>query len=195
MDERNSLARSDQKGSLSLSVSLSFRCCPHANVSPRHACQHRFQVRSISRFSSLSFSHPTWQRYIRFVAKILRRVTYFFQLQESFVSFFIGIAYRFAKLIEERVFFSFFHLRSIHFRKWVSNPFFCYFFRVRPQQRRVWTVLCFLARRKWDNHAKIDGGWSKGGERQFWGHNGMKLCLREVVNELWSHSESWLQKR
>lgn len=105
MDERNSLARSDQKGSLSLSVSLSFRCCPHANVSPRHACQHRFQVRSISRFSSLSFSHPTWQRYIRFVAKILRRVTYSLQLQESFVSFFIGIAYRFAKLIEGRVFF------------------------------------------------------------------------------------------
>lgn len=183
MDERNSLARSDQKGSLSLSVSLSFRCCPHANVSPRHACQHRFQVRSISRFSSLSFSHPTWQRYIRFVAKILWRVTYSLQLQESFVSFFIGIAYRFAKLIEERVFF----------------PFFTYVRYISESEFRIpFSAISFASDRNNDVSGRSCVFWLGGNEtimqksmagdrREGRGNsegNGMKLCLREVVNEL-----------
>lgn len=63
MDGRNSLARGDQKGSLSR---------PHANVS-RHACQHRFQVRPISRFSLSLIQHDND---IRFVAKMLPRVTF-----------------------------------------------------------------------------------------------------------------------
>lgn len=78
------------------------------------------------------------------------------QLQESLYRFFIGIACR--------RFFLFFHLvRNISESE--SASFFCYFFRARPQQRvTAHVVPCLLPRRKRDNRAKIDGGWSKGGE-------------------------------
>lgn len=90
-----------------------------------------------------------------YVAKMLRRVTYTLcNCKNHYIIFFIGIACR--------RFFLFFHLvRNISESE--SASFFCYFFRARPQQR-AHVVPCLLPRRKRDNRAKIDGGWSKRGE-------------------------------
>lgn len=185
MDERNSLARSDQKGSLSLSLALF--------LSPLLSTRQRISSSRVptsfpgslylSFFISLSLSLIQHGSDVRFVAKMFQRVTYSLQLQESFVLrrilfFLLGLRIDSQNWSKEEFFFI--YARNIS--ESVSILFFCYFFRTRPQQGRV-SILCLLPRRKWDNHAKIDGGWSKGGERQFWEHNGMKLCLREVVNE------------
>lgn len=92
-----------------------------------------------------------------YVAKMLRRVTYTLcNCKNHYIIFFIGIACR--------RFFLFFHLvRNISESE--SASFFCYFFRARPQQRvTAHVVPCLLPRRKRDNRAKIDGGWSKRGE-------------------------------
>lgn len=58
--QTNSLARSDQKGSLSFSVPL---CCPHANVSPSRVPTSFPSSFHLSFSLFLAFSRPTWQRY------------------------------------------------------------------------------------------------------------------------------------
>lgn len=101
--QTNSLARSDQKGSLSPSLSL---FVVHTPTYPRHACQHRFQVRS---FSLSLIQHGS-------IAKMLRRVMYTLcNCKNHYIVFFIGIACR--RLIEGGVFLSLFSFSSKHFGK------------------------------------------------------------------------------